>query len=194
METFKPGDYYEDCSFHPCLCVAVDGQGGISGISLVDGSSPRSCGINHCAVRKLTLEDVLLWKRKGPQNLEHPWTPLPDKQWWWPRPVEGLNPAGALEFLFDSSLNYLRNFAHAELGDEILGWYAATGTFTDLGPGSRAEASYEVRGSAANGLVRVEAVKEGRLWPIKRITLAVSGSDTPVVFDGEEVRGCGRAG
>ena len=194
MEDFAPGDYYEDCSFHPCLCVAVDGQGGISGISLIDGSAPRSCDINHCGVRKLTLDDVMLWRRKGPQNLEHPWTPLPDKQWWWPRPVEGLNPAGALEFLFESSLNYLRNFARSELGDEIIGWYAAAGSFTDLGQGSRADASYEVRGSAATAFVRVEALKEGRLWPIQRITLTLVGTSAPIVFEGEEVRGCGRAG
>ena len=194
MDTFRPGDYYEDCSFHPCLCIAVDGLGGISGISLIDGSSPRSCDIAHCGVRKLTLDEVMLWKRKGPQNLDHPWTPLPDKQWWWPRPVEGLNPAGALEFVFESSLNYLRNFARSALGDEIVGWYAAAGSFNDAGPGSPAEASYQVRGSAARGSVRVEAVKEGRLWPIQRILLTLEGQDEPVVFEGEEVRGCGRAG
>lgn len=51
MEVFKPGDYYEDCAYHPCLCIAVDGQGGISGISLVDGSSPRCCDIAQCGVR-----------------------------------------------------------------------------------------------------------------------------------------------
>jgi hypothetical protein len=145
-------------------------------------------------VRKLTLDDVMLWKRKGPQNLEHSWTPLPDKQWWWPRPVEGLNPAAALEFLYTSSLNYLRNIARSALGDEIVGWYAAAGSFKDLGPGSRAEASYEVRGSANDGVVRVEAVKEGRLWPIQKITLILAGTDAPIVFEGEEVRGCGRAG
>ena len=36
-EIFKPGDIYEDCAYHPCLCTAVDGYG-ISGISLIGGS------------------------------------------------------------------------------------------------------------------------------------------------------------
>jgi hypothetical protein len=194
MNTFQPGDYYEDCSFHPCLCVEVDGKGGISGISLIDGSSPRSCGIVRCGVRKLTLDEVMLWKQKGPQNADHPWVPLPDKQWWWPRPIEGLNPAAALEFLYESSLNYLRSFAKSQLGNEIVGWYAASGHSNDRGPGSPAEASYQVRGSAARGSVRVEAVKEGRLWPIQRIHLTLEGQNESFVFEGESVRGCGRAG
>jgi hypothetical protein len=194
MDTFKPGDYYEDCSLHPCLCTEVDEHGGISGISLIDGSSPRSCDIVRCGVRKLTLDEVMLWKRKGPQDLDQPWAPLPGKQWWWPRPVEGLNPAGALEFLFESSLLYLRNFARSELGEEIVGWYAAAGNFTDAGPGSPARASYQVRGSAACGTVHVEAVKEGRLWPIQRIILSLEGQANPIVFEGKQVRGCGRAG
>jgi hypothetical protein len=194
MDTIKPGDYYEDCSFHPCLCIAADGHGGISGISLIDGSFPRTCDIAHCGVRKLTLDEVILWKKKGPQNLDQPWTPLPDKQWWWPRPMEGLNPAGVLEFLFESSLNHLRNFARSALGDEIVGWYAAEGSFKDVGPGSAAEASYEVQGSFARGSVRVEASKEGRLWPIQRILLTVEGRQKPIIFEGDEVRGCSRAG
>lgn len=194
METIKLGDIYEDCSFHPCLCVEVDGQGGISGISLVDGSFPRSCELQYCGVRKLTLEEALVWKNKGPQNLEEPWIPLPDKQWWWPRPVEGLNPAGALEHLFDSSLNFLRNKLRTTLGENIVGWYSASGSFNDTGPGSSAEAAYAIKCSSASGVVKVEAVKEGRLWPIQRIIVSLEGHDEPLVFEGEEVRGCGWAG
>ena len=47
------GDIYEDCSFHPVRCEAVDGDS-ISGVSLIDGSSPRSCSLGHCSVVKLT--------------------------------------------------------------------------------------------------------------------------------------------
>jgi hypothetical protein len=193
MDTFKPGDYYEDCWFHPCLCTEVDEDGGISGVSLIDGSSPRSCDIVRCGVRKLTLDEAMLWKKKGPQRLAEPWSPLPDKQWWWPRPLEGLNPAGAMDFLFESSLNYLRNFARAHLGKKIVGWYGAAGSFNDVGPGSSAEVSYKVKGSVTCGTVRVEAVKEGRLWPIQRIHLLIEGHEKPVIFEGEQVRGCGRA-
>jgi hypothetical protein len=194
MDTFKPGDYYEDCSYHPCLCIEVDKNDGIKGISLIDGSSPRSCDLNHCGVRKLSLAEVLLWKQKGPQNLEQPWSPLPDKQWWWPRPLEGINPSSILEFLFESSLLFLRNYARSTLGNEIIGWYKAEGSFRDKGADSVAIASYDVHGSVANAQVLVEATKEGRLWPIQKIIVTLEGNKEPIVFDGDKVRGCGYAG
>src|SRR4051812_23616468 len=53
----KPGDYYEDCAYHPCLCVS-SGEGTVHGISLVDGSFPRNCGIPQCGVRKLSAEEA----------------------------------------------------------------------------------------------------------------------------------------
>ena len=194
VQTFKPGDIYEDCSFHPCLCIEVDDHGGISGISLIDGSFPRSCDIEHCGVKKLTLEEALIWKKKGPQKLAEPWFPLPDKQWWWPKPVEGLNPAGALEHLFEFSLSFLRNNMRATLGENIVGWYSAAGSFNDAGPGSSAEVAYEISCSSVRGDVRVEAVKEGRLWPIQRISVNLEGLGGQFVFEGEAVRGCGRVG
>ncbi|GAA3274826.1 hypothetical protein GCM10020218_021050 [Dactylosporangium vinaceum] len=54
----RPGDVYEDCSFHPVLCTSVDGDE-IQGISLIDASMPRACSIGHCAVIKLSIEDVI---------------------------------------------------------------------------------------------------------------------------------------
>jgi hypothetical protein len=37
----KIGDIYEDCGFHPCLCVKIDEEDDeVQGISLVDGSYP----------------------------------------------------------------------------------------------------------------------------------------------------------
>ena len=78
---FKPGDFYEDCAFHPCLCTHVSGHD-IEGISLIDGSVPRSCDIVHCGVRKLTLEDVLQIKEKGPLESESRDVIPPDKRWW----------------------------------------------------------------------------------------------------------------
>ena len=38
----KPGDFFEDCAYHPCLCFSI-GPGTVQGISLVDGSFPRDC-------------------------------------------------------------------------------------------------------------------------------------------------------
>lgn len=65
-ESFAPGDLYEDCAYHPCLCVGVvdnDDEEGIWGISLIDGSYPRKCSLYHCGVRKLTIDEAWEIKR-----------------------------------------------------------------------------------------------------------------------------------
>src|SRR5262249_47645506 len=50
----RPGDLFEDCRYHPCLCYDVSDDGeAIFGISLVDGSTWQ-CSLAHCGVRKLT--------------------------------------------------------------------------------------------------------------------------------------------
>jgi len=54
-----PGDYYEDCSGHPCLCTDVDvsddgRDAEISGVSLVDGTFPRSCTLIGCWPRRMS--------------------------------------------------------------------------------------------------------------------------------------------
>ncbi len=79
----RPGDYYEDCFFHPCLCTRVDSDE-INGISLVDGTSPRGCSVGHCGVRKLTLAEALHWKFFGPTDQAVP----ADSQWWYENPGE----------------------------------------------------------------------------------------------------------
>lgn len=56
---FEIGDVYEDCAYHPVWCTDVDYEDGdIAGVSLFDGSRPRSCSIRHCAPRKLTPKEV----------------------------------------------------------------------------------------------------------------------------------------
>lgn len=41
QEAISPGDIYEDVFFHPCLCIGVE-QGAAWGISLIEGSQPRT--------------------------------------------------------------------------------------------------------------------------------------------------------
>ncbi len=36
----KPGQIYEDCAYHPCLCIEAT-EHDVWGISLIDGSQPR---------------------------------------------------------------------------------------------------------------------------------------------------------
>ena len=62
---FRPGDIYEDCSFHPVLCTYVD-EDEIGGISLIDASAPRACSLSGCAVIQLTIEDVIAARRDWP--------------------------------------------------------------------------------------------------------------------------------
>ncbi|MGP3964837.1 hypothetical protein ACTWPT_53680, partial [Nonomuraea sp. 3N208] len=53
------GMIYEDCAFHPVLCLEVDEDRSVAGISLIDGSYPRSCSLDHCGVVVLDLADVM---------------------------------------------------------------------------------------------------------------------------------------
>jgi hypothetical protein len=62
----QPGDLFEDCRYHPCLCYEISDDGdGIFGISLVDGSTWQ-CSISGCRVRKLTPAEAWRWKSEGP--------------------------------------------------------------------------------------------------------------------------------
>ncbi|WP_290053506.1 hypothetical protein [Amycolatopsis solani] len=61
----RPGEIYEDCSFHPVLCTYVDDDE-IGGISLIDASAPRACSLSGCAVRTLTIEDVIAARNDWP--------------------------------------------------------------------------------------------------------------------------------
>lgn len=44
-------------------------MGMVEGISLVDGSFPRQCGIPQCGVRKLTFEEATIGRMDGPPNV-----------------------------------------------------------------------------------------------------------------------------
>ncbi|UUN29189.1 hypothetical protein [Streptomyces sp. FIT100] len=61
----RVGDVYEDCSFHPVLCTEIDNDGDVvlSGISLIDGTFPRSCDARHCGPIRIQFEDVMAIKR-----------------------------------------------------------------------------------------------------------------------------------
>jgi hypothetical protein len=64
----RPGDIYEDCSFHPVLCTFNDGDQ-IHGISLIDATAPRACSIGFCAVIKLSIGDVIAARTDWPTYL-----------------------------------------------------------------------------------------------------------------------------
>ena len=76
----KPGDIYEDCAYHPCLCVFVgpEDDDEVLGMSLIDGTHPRSCSVQHCGIRKLTIDEAWRWRRFGPEGVEIE----PEFRWW----------------------------------------------------------------------------------------------------------------
>jgi hypothetical protein len=59
--SIRVGDIYEDCSFHPVLCTEIDAKDDVvlSGISLIDGTFPRSCDGKYCAPIPIRIEDVM---------------------------------------------------------------------------------------------------------------------------------------
>jgi hypothetical protein len=69
----RPGDIYEDVCFHPCLCIGVDEAGFAWGISLIDGSQPRSADLYMSGVRKLTPQQAWEWKQLGPEKVQELW-------------------------------------------------------------------------------------------------------------------------
>ena len=62
LPVIKPGDIYEDCAFHPVLCLEAY-EDTVIGVSLIDASFPRNCSIRHCGVVKLAPEDVIEIRR-----------------------------------------------------------------------------------------------------------------------------------
>lgn len=55
----KPGVFYEDCRFHPMVCVGVNfRRDSLLGISLVDGKL-AGCSISSCGVRILSPKEAL---------------------------------------------------------------------------------------------------------------------------------------
>jgi hypothetical protein len=64
----NPGDIYEDCAFHPVLCTHNDGEV-VTGISLIDATTPRTCDLKYCGVIKLAIDDVIAARADWPGYL-----------------------------------------------------------------------------------------------------------------------------
>jgi hypothetical protein len=67
MQKVKVGDIYWDCAYHPVLCTEscrvknrrlFSYNHDVAGVSLFDGSRPRSCSIEHCGVIALNADQV----------------------------------------------------------------------------------------------------------------------------------------
>ncbi len=90
----RVGDIFEDCAFHPVLCLGVDYQDdNIWGVSLIDGSYPRSCSLLFCGVRKLSLDEAWKIKTRGPSEEKDAAQFSLENRWW----REPLTPDAAIE-------------------------------------------------------------------------------------------------
>ena len=79
----KPGDIYEDCTYHPVLCLGVDyTKDEIWGVSLVDGTQPRACSLIHCGIRRITPKQAWDIKMRGPLLEAERASIGKDNQWW----------------------------------------------------------------------------------------------------------------
>jgi hypothetical protein len=72
-DRIKRGEFYEDCRYHPMLCVqpSPPDDDELVGISLIDGAI-GACSEDHCGVVRLTTEEAierkLNWKEFAHQN------------------------------------------------------------------------------------------------------------------------------
>lgn len=63
--------HYEDCFYHPCKITLLDFENdNIEGVSLIDGTSPRSCSLLNCGVVFFTEDEAV---RRANCILEHGW-------------------------------------------------------------------------------------------------------------------------
>lgn len=57
-------DFYVDCNYHPVLCIESDYRNDyVGGISLIDGSMPRSCSPSHCDPERISARRAIEIKR-----------------------------------------------------------------------------------------------------------------------------------
>ena len=80
-EDIAPGKIYEDVFYHPCLCVGIE-SGMAWGISLIDGSYPRSCDLQVSGIRELSVVEAWEIKTRGPTDPEVRASFSADQRWW----------------------------------------------------------------------------------------------------------------
>jgi hypothetical protein len=174
----KPGDLYEDSLRHPCLCVNKKGSE-ISGISLVDGSYPRTDDLEHSRLRKLSVDEAWHWRISGPRDVEL----SPQQRWWETKPAYLINPASYLENLYFFSLYQVEwnQRALERLGAPIRHeWHNISSSIDDQGSTGKAQISFKVYGQEKAGKVHVTAHKTVKDWLFDDLSLDIEGDSTPL--------------
>ena len=167
----KAGEFYEDSLSHPCVCIAIEGTE-IQGISLVDGTYPRSENIHYTTIRKLSITESWQWRLQGPEDkilsLYH--------RWWEKKPHFLTNPGKGIENLCFFALYQIE---WDERVQQLLGtpiqheWHQVKANITDQGEQGKADLFFVVSGKIQDGAVQVQAIKNNHEWLIDQ--LQVSG-------------------
>ena len=176
----NPGDLYEDSLRHPCLCVSKEGDE-ISGLSLVDGSFPRTENLKHVNIRKLTVQEAWQWRIGGPQDIELPL----HQQWWEQKPRYLVNPARYLENLYFFSLYQVEWHERviAALGAPVRHeWHDVCSTIEEQPFSGKATVSFTVKGQHREALVEVKAHKSRDDWLIDDLTVTTDGNEKIVLL------------
>lgn len=61
MSEIERGDFFEDGFYHPCVCFGLE-DGFAWGVSLIDGSYPRSTDLHMGGIRKISMQEA--WEMK----------------------------------------------------------------------------------------------------------------------------------
>ena len=74
----KIGEIYLDCALHPTLCEGISVEDDyVEGVSLIDGTRPRSCSLACCYPVRLSvteaLEWIIAWKTGGDKAAGDKW-------------------------------------------------------------------------------------------------------------------------
>lgn len=79
----RVGDMYMDCSYHPCIAAYASLKNdSFEGISIIDGSGPRSCSFRHCGITKITIEKAM-FVRNNWEEFISPTKEFMVKNGWW---------------------------------------------------------------------------------------------------------------
>lgn len=182
-DDIAPGDIYEDSYGHPCLCVHITEE--IQGISLVDGSYPRTENIADHPLKKLSSTEAWEWRLNGPSGKEVP----PAFRWWEPKPPECVNPGLHLENLYFFSLYQVEwsQKIQSLLGSIKHEWRKVESTIIDKGQDSKADIRFQVEGQNGNATVHVMAFKSKHDWLIEHLEVQVDDQVLVLLDQGKPV-------
>lgn len=182
-DDIKPGEIYEDSYGHPCVCVHITDE--ISGISLIDGSYPRTENISEQKLIKLSSTEAWEWRINGPAQ-----KPVaPAFRWWEQKPPECVNPGLHIENLYFFALYQVEWNQKIQ---EILGsvkheWHDVQSKIVEDANDGKAELQFSVTGENGTARVKVLAFKSKHDWLIEQLEVDIADQTVVLLEQGKPV-------